>query len=442
MSNSTMFSTRFFRLSSAAHTLSPVLSTQSHVVCARVLPSWRDDERTKRMKPIPRQLFMLTVCATSIFIIFHTITVTTLVESGHLQFFQPNGLNNLNESKASNGQVLISDLVQKPPEDLHEQVVSTRQYEAQMAVSSNSVRPACSPILDVFFLKTHKTASSTVFNILMRIHRRPQIFAVHTRLDIREAKRIMPSASKFITILRHPLQAWASGYNYFLLARRTGQALGDFVFDNFSIEFMRRRSFSKWFGFNMMFFDMGFQENRVESPKEQANKAINMLEEHFDLVMIAEFMEESLILLKRELCWQLGNIVAFRHNERNSSVHLKSFEKDVAQKIIDLNEIDMRIYNYFYQKLRKRIDEYGREQMTREVRSLRLSNKYWADRCISGYTHGFSETVEFIPYAVGPAVCKRLTLKETLYINKFRKRYISELRKVLDTGESFAVAGA
>lgn len=50
----------------------------------------------------------------------------------------------------------------------------------------------------------------------------------------------------------------------------------------------------------------------TEAPAAQAQLAIDMLERNFNLVMISELMDESLILMRHELCWELEDIVAFR----------------------------------------------------------------------------------------------------------------------------------
>lgn len=120
----------------------------------------------------------------------------------------------------------------------------------------------------------------------------------------------------------------------------------------------------------------------ADAPAAQAQSAIDMLEENFDLVMISELMDESLILMRHALCWDLENIVAFRyatmihwmetdifflfkffflfktrphclvvnfligfstsHNERNSTVHSKTLDSNLISKIADVNDIDVR----------------------------------------------------------------------------------------------------
>lgn len=84
---------------------------------------------------------------------------------------------------------------------------------------------------------------------------------MHTRFDLNEVKRVMSRKAKFVTIIRHPLQAWESGYNYFNIHKKTQLPLGQFLFNDTLVLKMKRREYSSWFGFNMMFFDMGFNEN-------------------------------------------------------------------------------------------------------------------------------------------------------------------------------------
>ena len=46
-------------------------------------------------------------------------------------------------------------------------------------------------------------------------------------------------------------------------------------------------------------------------------KHINDLAEKMNLVLIMEYFDESLVLLKRELCWDLDDVVYFKLNQRS-----------------------------------------------------------------------------------------------------------------------------
>ncbi|XP_022689631.1 galactose-3-O-sulfotransferase 2-like [Varroa jacobsoni] len=472
-----------------------------------------------------RRLYVLALCAVSIIVIF----INNLIFSTH-GYKQDQGL----------VRVLDVNTVQG-----HSRVLNGATFVHLQ--ESVPVHPACDLVRNIFFLKTHKTGSSTIFNILFRfadeydrtvaiprihgnlmnypelfqesfmfnysvINRRVEIFAVHSRLNINEVQRIMPPKTKFITILRHPLYAWESAYDYFRISSKTNLSIESFAFNDSAIQMMRGRKISSWFGFNMMYFDMGFEENvssadafgltgvsgairniitlvlqliailvdrlhnnqkhavwllndyasvtscinqrsiqrwlqsayspdlrRIfmeffvpqnkfqETAEVQAQKAISMLEQNFHLVLLAEFMEESLVLLREELCWKLESMVAFRHNERNLSIRIQIMSSEAEARILYLNDIDMRIYKHFLEKFLHLLDKFGRGRMFNEVQALKLRNRFWSDICIAERKQGILNTIEFVPGQEVPSICDRLTLKEVHYIRKFRTRYISEL---------------
>ena len=43
---------------------------------------------------------------------------------------------------------------------------------------------------------------------------------------------------------------------------------------------------------------------------------IAFLDREFDLVMIMDYFDESVVLLKRLVCWELDDILYFKSNER------------------------------------------------------------------------------------------------------------------------------
>ena len=49
----------------------------------------------------------------------------------------------------------------------------------------------------------------------------------------------------------------------------------------------------------------------------EVNAAIDEIMKQFDFIMISDYMEESLILLKEELCLQISDIVFFSINKRS-----------------------------------------------------------------------------------------------------------------------------
>ena len=65
-----------------------------------------------------------------------------------------------------------------------------------------------------------------------------------------------------------------------------------------------------------MSFDLGLEHSSY-SNEEKIQEFIDKLKKQLDLVLINEFIDESLVLLKRLLCWSLDDIIYLRHNVRN-----------------------------------------------------------------------------------------------------------------------------
>ena len=71
----------------------------------------------------------------------------------------------------------------------------------------------------------------------------------------------------------------------------------------------------KWLAKNINFFDLGFSNELTD--ESEINAAIDEIIKQFDFIMISDYMDESLILLKEELCLQISDIVFFSINKRS-----------------------------------------------------------------------------------------------------------------------------
>ena len=60
---------------------------------------------------------------------------------------------------------------------------------------------------------------------------------------------------------------------------------------------------------------MGYSNELTD--ETEVNAAIDEIMKQFDFIMISDYMEESLILLKEELCLQISDIVFFSINKRS-----------------------------------------------------------------------------------------------------------------------------
>ena len=238
---------------------------------------------------------------------------------------------------------------------------STRLATTRVEISTSEnprsdVRPSLKPNLTparcksqerVLFLKTHKTGSSTVTNVLNRytdnnnltmllprymqlgtfywphrfrtIYARvkrnslPNVLANHARFNQKPMNEIFPrSTTNYITILRDPIAQWESSFSYFRFASLlniTGPGVKDsigYFLKNppsikWTVEKGPRHEVSALLK-NPQSFDLGF-DNTENVDSAMIKSFIKTVESNFDLVLIMEHFEESMTLLKRRMCW-------------------------------------------------------------------------------------------------------------------------------------------
>ena len=94
------------------------------------------------------------------------------------------------------------------------------------------------------------------------------------------------------------------------------------------------------------------------------------LDRQFDLVMIAERMDESLILLRHLLCWPVEYVVTMKLNSLISPIELPE-SSPVRDRLTSWLSGDHTLYRHFYNRFEERVRRFGEELMREEVRLLR-----------------------------------------------------------------------
>ncbi|XP_054712366.1 galactosylceramide sulfotransferase-like [Uloborus diversus] len=266
----------------------------------------------------------------------------------------------------------------------------------------------CYPKSNIVFLKTHKCAGSSIQNILMRygdtrnlnfalpattnylghpqlfdrsqiMQPRPPVFNIlthHTRLNFTEIKDIMPNNTIFITILRDPAKLFESLFYYY----------------GFDLQFKSLRNFLKVgkqyegkrfggrIGFNQMMFDLG-ADPVIFDNETMVRQYLKKIETWFDLVLVADRMDESLAMLRQLLCWDFNDVVVFKVNARTK--RFKSELSDEERKLLkQYNQADVILYNHFLNVFDRKVKEFGEDNMASEMTELKQKVKQWYDTCI------------------------------------------------------------
>ncbi|XP_037544383.1 galactose-3-O-sulfotransferase 3-like [Nematolebias whitei] len=272
---------------------------------------------------------------------------------------------------------------------------------------------------NIVFLKTHKTASSTLQNILFRFTENnnlkmampvlrcdvqfcyPQFFSSkfvqpetlpanmitsHMRFNKTALQRLMPNDTIYITILREPASMFESLFTYYTchsksLRRAPNYSLEAFLAD--PLQYYRPNETDSMYARNTLTFDLGGNNSRPDMTYAQA--FVTEVEKVFSLVMISEYFDESLVLLRRLLSWDLDDIVYVKLNMRTESSK-KILPPSLSAKIRTWNSIDAYLYDYFNASLWVKLSALGLDCVAKEVYLLRLAQERLMKRCFGEKT--------------------------------------------------------
>jgi len=275
-------------------------------------------------------------------------------------------------------------------------------HEGDSAVYERATLPSCEgvPRRNVVFTKTHKTGGTTLTNVLLRYAEKHHLvtglpFGDHWELagypakfdkqlidpilpkynmmchhfryspDIKEATY---SDHAFITMLRDPVKNFESEFGFF-----RDYPFPQWVGTNGTLEnFLENPSKfynhnTPWYfrAKNYMSFDLGLEHENEDPAYIQS--AIRQLESTYHLVLLTDYFEESLILLKDLLCMSDEDLVYLQLKTRTERTEVNP---ELAARIRKWNKLDSAIYDHFYKVFNEKIKEFGTDRMAKEVIQL------------------------------------------------------------------------
>uniref|UniRef100_A0A8P4GE47 Galactose-3-O-sulfotransferase 4 n=1 Tax=Dicentrarchus labrax TaxID=13489 RepID=A0A8P4GE47_DICLA len=307
---------------------------------------------------------------------------------------------------------------------------------------------SCQPHTHIMFLKTHKTASSTVLNMLYRFgeernlcfalplgyqlgyplpfnahrvkgYRGPRavefhIMGNHMRFNKLEVEKVMPADTFYFSIIRDPVALAESSFAYYkevAPAFRKTKGLGDFADDPKKYYDPRLRN--NHYARNLLWFDFGMDHNANFSVA-LAQHGQAMIRQAFKLILVSEYFDQSMILLRHALCWPLDAVVSFSLNARQQkpsgiggisgswvgkaaaaagvggrggrsqakTLPNLALTEEQREKLRQWNALDWYLYKAFNQTFWEEIDRFGHAQMEQEVALLRIRREDLARVCL------------------------------------------------------------
>jgi len=322
----------------------------------------------------------------------------------------------------------------------------------------------CEKQTRIGFLKTHKCASSSVQNILMRFGLNHQlnfalpsagnyvgrympfhrtmlsgtewesaglpyhIFALHTIWNREQVAATLQPGTSYITIVREPIDLFESLWSYAGMSAYYHMDLESFALAP-KKGHLATRAYRN-LGRNQMLWDAGLPVTAMDNATAVQAK-IEEMEDTFDLVMVAERWDESMVLLRDLLCWEFRDVANFKLNARKESkkVVLSSEAREALREYL---ANDYLVYNHFKAKFEEKVNRFGLPRMSRELGQLKSANEEIQELCSVKATDNDSlkpgenklwgrGVVAYTYNTTNSAECRLFGLSELNFIDELRK---------------------
>ena len=256
--------------------------------------------------------------------------------------------------------------------------------------------------------------------------------------------RLFPKeSSKYITILRNPVDNFESVFNYMELGKRIG--LGNnpdslqLFLERGGIPFTKMRKINyEWLLIrNPLLHDLGLSFKFYQN-LTAVNEYIQFLDKEFDLVTIMDYFDESLVLMKRLLCWNMDDILYLKLNDRQEEERNVALNSDIRENIKRWNKADVLLFDHFNKSFWKRIEKEGdtfeQELATFRQRATKIKQScvtnetglqfLYAGKYVKGYNlkHDLPEELR--------RLCEKMTMNENTYLKYLRGKQKKRMRLI------------
>lgn len=267
---------------------------------------------------------------------------------------------------------------------------------------------------------------------------KPNMLCSHARYNRQVLDQVMPNDTIYVTILRDPVTQFESTFSYMTF----GEILGisnetdpleaffenpkDVLVNYILTQDLRINSDRLKLIRNGMFFDLGLESKDFDN-MEEVQRNIKKLDREFHFVMLMEYFDESLIMLKNLLCWEIDDVIYFHHNQRRKA-QKRNISFDLVTQIQQWSGADKALYDYFRDAFLQKLSEQTKD-FFRDITDLRTRNAVLRDICLnssSGNDEGYQD-VDIKGFKINEnlteplkTMCEKMTWNEVRYLGYLR----------------------
>ena len=197
------------------------------------------------------------------------------------------------------------------------------------------------------------------------------IICEHAVFNISLYKTVVPKDSVYITSVREPYSRFVSAFYFFKvnqLMKNKTNVIETFLqnpdyHDRMYINKLNRNGSFPSLVRNNMAFDLGFQAGFPIGSEDWTyndtaiDEWLKELDKKMDLVMMTEYMDESLVLLRRLMCWSMKDILYQSRNINHSRKKDNSSTEYLMNVYRKWSEVDVKLYDHFLKKFQVRLSQ-------------------------------------------------------------------------------------
>ncbi|EFX80928.1 hypothetical protein DAPPUDRAFT_303767 [Daphnia pulex] len=314
----------------------------------------------------------------------------------------------------------------------------------------NVVLPDSGNYLSTIDLFNHKSLANTKWKDLPF-----DIFSLHNRWNRNEVMKVLDDEVPTFTIVRDPVEVFVSMFHYQDKFREFYgvKDIHDMVVkiqENPSAPELNQR-WMKYVGRNQMSWDMGLSPDIFDNEVAMLSE-IERLDREFDLVMVSNRMDESLVLLMHLLPWSFKDVIHLDLNRRkpDKSSALSDEELDVLSNWL---AADTQLFKYFNRRFDERVTELNQKYSSvmdliwrsgadeeanyvkHQTKMLKEANRELYDLCVvqevgneklSGVFKETNDNVMGYVINTEEEGCALFAMSEPAFLKIFRKQLLSQ----------------
>ena len=144
--------------------------------------------------------------------------------------------------------------------------------------------------------------------------------------------------------------------------------------------------------------------------------------------MMNEYYDESMILLKKMMCWDFEDVLYIKLGVRSGS-HRYPLTEGAAEKIKVWNAGDVMLYDYFNRTFWQQVRAYG-STFSHDLAHLRTMLRNVSDKCIHSDKKNLKDkrVEQFVLYPNTSKYCTDLIRGDVQYTKLIRKEMIKRGR--------------